>query len=72
MLVQEYKDKTIHTKIHDIKYGSIKYVYINGWKRIILSYHRKYFKRQNLDTITTTKIVYGVTIYGVTFKIMTP
>ena len=30
MLVQEYKDKTIHTKIHDIKYGSVKYVYING------------------------------------------
>ena len=27
-------------------------------------------KRKALDT--TTKIVYGVTIYGVTFKIMTP
>ena len=26
----------------------------------------------SIGTVTTTKIVYGVTIYGVTFKIMTP
>ena len=31
-----------------------------------------YFALKKARMDTTTKIVYGVTIYGVTFKIMTP
>ena len=35
MLVEEYIDKIIHAKIHDILLGLAHYTYIYLWERII-------------------------------------
>ena len=42
------------------------------FERIIDGHITKVIRNIYIYIYTTTKIVYGVTIYGVTFKIMTP